>query len=252
MQNIIDMIQNGDITNNQLLQKLTTLHNDNCDEVDGLQTLLSLKDKALEEQSYILVKQNEALQVQDKNKSTLLLNEQSLKQQSVSFQLECKNLKHKLNVLTNEAKAAREQTKRNKAAIKLRDDKIARLEKAKSEDVNLLGSLATVYSKGDDVLLIYPARLTVGVDGKRQEQAVLLYSNREGCFVTCFLDNDDEVACSTFINNDAPIKEQTRALINKHTMSMSDEAAVFAQSWLYRVNRVQGMKINKIDMACFK
>ncbi len=35
-------------------------------------------------------------------------------------------------------------------------------------------------------------------------------------------------------------------------MKISDEAAEFAQQFLYRVNRVQNMNLNQFDLTCFK
>lgn len=226
-------------------------YNSICDVVEARDSTIEKLEQSLAEQSNILVKQHDALLVQDKNKSTLLLNQDSLKHQLVSLQLSNKTLEHQIKVLKKEAKAAKEQITRNKAALKVRDSKISKLEK-KKPNTDGIQPLVTIYSKGSDVLLIYPSKLTLGVNGVKQEQTVLLYTNRCGAFVTAFLDNDNEVAFSSFINKESEIADRTKALINKNTMQVSDEAAKFAQDWLIRVNLVQKQVINPVDMACFK
>jgi len=154
--------------------------------------------------------------------------------------------------MKKEAKASKEQIKRNKSALAQRDAKLKKLGKLTKESGIKLHELNTVYCKGDDVLLIYPTKLTLGIDGVKQEQIALLYTDRKGCYTTAFLNNDDKVAFTTFISDTADISDQTRKLINKNCMSVSDDAAEFAQQWLYRVNRAQNMKLNAFDIACIK
>ena len=251
MQKIINSIQAGDITDNNLLQALLKYGNESADQFNEVCDELEKRNTTLEEQSNILEKQHMALQKQDNDKKTFIKNEESLKKQSVTFQLENQTLKHQLQVMKKEAKAAKEQTARNKASIKQRDAKIKKLEKKPVAGKPELSPLTTVYCKGEDVLLIYPSRLTIGVNGEKKEQVVLLYTNRKGSFATCFLDNNNEVAFSTFINDSSDISLQTKKLIEKNCMQVSDEAAEFAQTYLYRVNVIQGMKMNPIDFTCF-
>jgi hypothetical protein len=250
MENILKAIQSGDITDDKLLELLVKNENKNVDDYNEIHDTLLLRDKALNEQSSILEKQHLALLKQDADKKIFIENEGSLKAQSIGFQVENKNLKHQLAVMKKEAKASKEQIKRNKAAIAQRDAKLKKASKPAKESGIKLHELNTVYCKGEDVLLIYPSKLTIGVDGVKQEQIALLYTNRKGCFITAFLNNDDEVAFSTFIDDKADISEQTKKLINKNCMNISDDAAEFAQQFLYRVNRVQNMKLNAFDFAC--
>jgi len=252
MENILKAIQSGDMTDNKLLELLVKHEDKNVDDYNEIHDTLILRDKALTEQSAILKKQHEALLKQDGDKKIFQANEQSLKTQSIAFQVENENLKHQLSVMKKEAKASKEQIKRNKAAIAQRDAKLKKASKPTKETGIKLHELNTIYCKGEDVLLIYPTKLTLGIDDVKQEQIALLYTNRKGCFTTAFLDNNDEVAFSTFIDDKAEISEQTRKLINKNCMQISDDAAEFAQQFLYRVNRVQNMKLNQFDLTCFK
>ena len=116
----------------------------------------------------------------------------------------------------------------------------------------MLQPLTTVYTKGEEVLLIWPSQLELGVNGTKSKQTVLLYTDREGCYTTCFLDENNEVGFTTPIRNNAEISEQTRKLINKNCMQISEECKDFAQSWLYRLNVIQKGTIKPIDMTCFK
>jgi hypothetical protein len=252
MQNIINAIQSGDITNNKLLQDLTIYNDKVVDEFDEVMDALENRNTSLDEQSHVLKKQHEALLKQDSDKKIFLKNEDDLKKQSIAFQVENKNLKHQLSVMKKEAKASKEQIKRNKAALAVRDSKLKKVNSHTKETGIKLHELNTIYCKGEDVLLIYPTKLTLGIDGVKQEQIALLYTDRKGCFTTAFLDNNDEVSFSTFISDKADISDQTRKLINKNCMNISDDAAEFAQQFLYRVNRVQNMKLNQFDLTCFK
>ena len=242
MQNII----------NEITEKLAEYESKSVDDYNDIHDTLLLRDKALAEQYEVLEKQHLALLKQDADKKIFLKNEGDLKNQSIAFQVENKNLKHQLAVMKKEAKASKEQIKRNKAALAQRDAKLKKVSKPTKESGIKLHELNTIYCKGEDVLLIYPSKLTLGIDGVKQEQIALLYTDRKGCFTTAFLNNDDEVAFSTFIDDKADISEQTKKLINKNCMKISDEAAEFAQQFLYRVNRVQNMNLNQFDLTCFK
>jgi len=242
MQNII----------NEITEKLAEYESKSVDDYNEIHDTLLLRDKALAEQYEVLEKQHLALLKQDADKKIFLKNEGDLKNQSIAFQVENKNLKHQLAVMKKEAKASKEQIKRNKAALAQRDAKLKKVSKPIKEGGIKLHELNTIYCKGEDVLLIYPSKLTLGIDGVKQEQIALLYTDRKGCFTTAFLNNDDEVAFSTFIDDKADISEQTKKLINKNCMKISDESAEFAQQWLYRVNRVQNMNLNQFDLTCFK
>ena len=255
MQNIINKIQSGDITNNQLLQDLTVYNDKVVDEFDEVMDALDDINSKLEEQNYILEKQNEALQVQEKNKAVLLKNEEDLKKQSVLFQQKAANLEHQLKVTRKELKTSKEQIKRNKAGIAQRDAKIKKLEsKSKGKVITdeTLQPLTTVYSKDEDVLLIWPSQLELGVNGKKSKQTALLFTDRQGCYVTCFLDENNEVGFSTPIRNDAEISDRTKLIIQKNCLQVSNETAEFAQDWLYRVNVIQKGIIKPIDLTCFK
>ncbi len=251
MQNILELIQSGDITTNKLLQSLVQHEDKQVEEFNEVITTLEERDTQLQEHSDILAKQHEALLKQEKDKKTLIANEQDLKRQSVSFQQENKTLRHQLEVAKKEAKATKEQTKRNKAAMKVKDQKIAAFgkKKAPAQD-GQLHPLNTVYCVGESVLLIYPQPLELGIDGTKSKQITLLYTNRKGCFLTTYLDNENNVAFSHFINEDADISDRTRKLIIKNTLGIPDDVAEFAQSWLYRVNIVQKMNLEPLDLIC--
>ena len=252
MQKIINAIQSGDITNNKLLQELTVYNDKVVDEFNEVMKALEDRNTSLEDQTHVLKKQHEALVKQDSDKKIFVANEESLKKQSVAFQLENKGLKHQIAVLKKEAKAQREQVKRNQAANKAKDAKIKRLGKQQGGDDSKLQPLTTVYSNESEVLLIWPSQLELGVNGKKSKQTVLLFTDREGCYVTCFLDENQEVGFTTPIKNDAVISDQTRKLIQKNCMNMSDECAEFAQAWLYRLNIIQKGVIKPVDMTCFR
>lgn len=261
MQDIINKIQSGDITDNQLLKALTDYENKTVDEYNEIVDAVEAQNNVIDQQAAeikrgaeVLEKQHLALLKTEENKKIFLANEESLKKQSIQFQVECKNLKHQISVLKKETKAQKEQTKRNKQALKVRDEKIKRLEKSKGNKfaTDKLQELNCIYSKGKDVLLIYPSLLTADIDGVRKRQVSLLYTNRNGCFVTAFLDKDNKVCFSHFINDDADISERTRSLINKNTMRVSSEAAEFAENWLYRVNVVNGGLVDSLDLMCHK
>lgn len=253
MQNIIEKIQNGDITDNELLTAIVANENKHVDEYNNVSTLLGLRDEEITNQNYTLLMQDKAIRKQVDNETIFKKNQTDIKKQSVAFQLENKTLKHQLAVLKKEAKATKEQTKRNKASNNALTAKIERLQKSKPKtDKTALHEMACVYSKGRDVLLVYPAKLELGIEDKRQDQVVLLYTDRKGCFVTVFLDNEDEVSCSSYINDDANVADRTKVLIRKNSMTISKEAAEFAQTWLIRVNRMQNMQIQPIDLTCFE
>lgn len=255
MQNIIEKIQSGDITNNQLLKSLTTYENKTVDEYNEVIEALEDRNTKLDEQCHVLEKQHQAIQKQQSNEKTLIKNVDDLKKQSVAFQLSNKTNEKTIAVLRKEAKAAKEQQKRNLAAAKIKDSKIKKLEselaKVKATG-NQLGALHNIYDKGDDVLLVYPTKLTLGVDGQRKEQACLLYTNRLGAFVTVFLDNDNEVAFSAFVNDRDSVNERTLAQIDKHCMKPSPDAAAFAEQWLIRINIQQKGVIRPVDLTNLK
>ena len=254
MQNIIEKIQDGDITNNKLLQELTTYENKVVDEYNAVIDAIEERNTQLEEHSHVLEKQDQAIRKQQENEKTLLKNQEDLKKQSIAFQLSDKTKEKQIIVLRKEAKAAKEQQKRNLAAAKAKDARIKKLEaelaKTKKAD-NQISPLNTIYSKGQDVLLIYPSKLTIGVDGSKKEHTCLLYTDRLGSFVTVFLDNENEVAFSSYVKDRDSVNSRTLALIDKHCMAVSEEAAKFAEEWLYRVNILNKGVINPIDMVCY-
>lgn len=255
MQNIINKIQSGDISQNFLIDALIQHENKSVDEFNEVMDALDDRNSKLEEQNYILEKQNEALQVQEKNKAVLLKNEDDLKKQSVLFQQKAANLEHQLKVARKELKASKEQIKRNKKSMTAKDARIKRLErqgKGKVITDETLQPLTTVYSKDEDVLLIWPSQLELGVNGKKSKQTALLFTDRQGCYVTCFLDENNEVGFSTPIRNDAEISDRTKLIIQKNCIQVSNETAEFAQDWLYRVNVIQNGVIKPIDLTCFK
>ena len=206
----------------------------------------------IKELEHIVTTQHEAILKQTHTESTLKkVSESSLKQATAAI-LKLSETNHKLSVSKKDDKAKKEQVVRLKASNKVLESKVKRLEKKKPSTQNdKLQPLTTVYCKGDDVLLVFPSLLEFGVDGEKKKQATLLYTNKTGCFVTCFLKNDNEVSFSTPINDKSEISQQTRNLIEKNCMSIPNEAADFAQSWLYRVNIQQGTTINPIDLTCF-
>ena len=253
MQNIIDKIQTGDISNNQLLQQLTTYNDKTVDEFNEVVDKVEELSDSLESQNNILVKQHAALLKQDNDKKIFQANEESLKKQSVAYQLENQTLKRQIVIMKKDTKAIKEQVTRLKASSKLRDSKIKKLEKAKaSKKDTKMDALDTIYCKNQDVLVVYPAKLLLGFEDSKQQQVVLLYTDRKGCFVTCFLNSDNEAAFSSFIDEDAGISDQTRKLINKNTLQVPDDVAEFAQQWLYRINVIQKMEINAIDLVCVR
>ena len=92
MQNIIEQLQSGDITNNQLLQQLTTYENKVVDEYNEVIEAIEDRNTKLEEHSMVLEKQDQALRKQQSNEKTLIKNQDDLKKQSVAFQLSNKTL----------------------------------------------------------------------------------------------------------------------------------------------------------------
>lgn len=254
MQEIINKIQNGEITDNQLLQALSSYNDQQVDEYNEIVELMEKQSQKLEEQGHALETQHQALLKTREDRRIYIANEESLKKQSVAFQIENKKLEHQISVLRKEAKTAKEQIKRNKSAIAARDAKIKKLEKSNpsNKETTKMGELNCVYSKGKDVLLVYPSLLTLGVDGEKKEQVSLLYTDRSGSFITAFLDNNNEVAFSHFINQDAEISDRTRSLIHKNCIKISEEAGKFAETWLYKVNVMQNKVIQPIDLTCHK
>ena len=249
------------MSDNQLLKALSDYDEKTVNEYDEAVTQIELRDTEIavheekaREIEHVLKSQHEALLKTQDDKKIFLANEDSLKKQSVAFQIEAKTLEHKLSVLKKEAKASKEQTIRNKKAIAARDVQIKKLEKAvpsKKENAKM-PELNCIYSKGKDVLLVYPSKLTLGINGVKTDQAVLLFTNREGCFVTAFLDENQEVAYSDFIDDDAKVSDQTKRLIKKNCMKVSEGANSFAQSWLYKVNVMQKSVVEPIDLTCHR
>lgn len=209
--------------------------------------------KSLSDAEHVLMVQNEAITKQAKSESNLKLSLDDLKKQSVAFQLENKTLMHQIIAMRKEARAQREQVKRNKAANTTLKARVERLQKTKAADgTNTISNLTCIYSVGDDALFVFPNPLTIGVDGTVDKQVILLYTNHSGCFVSVFLDSNDEVGASTFINKDSDIADRTKELIKKNTMQISDTAAEYAEQWLIRVNRHQRGRVNDIDLVCMK
>ncbi len=253
MQNIINKIQSGEITNSQLLTELVNYDNKSSDEYNEIVGILESRDKSIAELEHVASKQHEAMLTQRSNEEIYKKNQIDLKKQSIAYQQKNQQLEHQLSVVKKEQKKQREQIKRNKSAMAQRDARIKKLEKQSKQDARgaKLHPLTTIYSKGESVLQVYPQPLELGIDGKQSKQIALLYTNRKGCFVTAFLDNNHEVAFSSFVNQDAEIADRTRALIQKNTMQVPNEVAEFCQTWLYRVNIINKMSLNEMDMACF-
>ena len=255
MQNIINKIQSGDISQNFLIDALIQHENKTVDEFNEVMDALDDRNNKIEEQNHILKTQHEALLKQDKDKKIFIANQDDLKKQSVLFQQKAANLEHQLKVARKELKTSKEQIKRNKKSMLAKDAKIKKLEgKSKSKAITdeTLQPLTTVYSKGEDILLIWPNQLELGVNGNKTQQTVLLFTDRQGCYVTCFLDENNEVGFSTPIRNDAEISDRTKLIIQKNCLQVSNETAEFAQDWLYRVNVIQKGVIKPIDLTCFK
>jgi hypothetical protein len=264
MQNII----------NDITAKLAAYENNQVDEYNEVVAALEESESRVAQYAVTMLEQNElikkqvaqiadkdnvlevqhkAILVQDKNKNALVAHDSKLKKQAVAFQLENKSIKNQLEVNKKKLKSLKEQIKRSENAIQARDIKIKNLEsRVKHSKSGDLGQLTTVYSKGNDVLLVYPSKLTIGTDAGKKEQVVLLYTNREGCFVTCVLGENNELNCSTFIDNNADISDRTKSTINRYTMSITSEAEAFAKEWMHRVNVTQKMQLHPADIKCFK
>jgi hypothetical protein len=236
---------------NEIAEKLSAYESKAVDEYNEVIDALEDRNTKLQEQSDVLEKQHQALKVIDRDTKKLAEVNEQLKKQIVNEKLANSSLKHMLDVAKKELKSLKSQVKRNKAAMKAKDAKLAKLEKFKGKTEDEITPLQTIYSTENDILQIYPQQLELGIEGKKRKQVALLYTDRKGCFITCCLDNDNEVAFSSFINHGADIAERTRALINKNTMQVPNCVAEFAQQWLYRVNVIQKMKIERIDLTCF-
>ena len=99
MQNIINAIQSGDITNNKLLQELTTYNDKVVEEFNEVMDALEERNGTLAEQTHVLKKQHEALLKQDSDKEIFKANQESMEKQSVSLLLKNKGLEHQIKVL---------------------------------------------------------------------------------------------------------------------------------------------------------
>lgn len=67
MQELINLIQSGDLTNNQILQRITTIHDQNCDETDeAIECISALEAKDTLNQIVILELKSKLEQEQNK------------------------------------------------------------------------------------------------------------------------------------------------------------------------------------------
>ena len=246
MQNIINNLD--DWNKKTLIAELVAFndktvdeYNEACEIVENNQAYIAEIESKNTDCMAALAKQHEALIMLKKNKDTLL-------NRTTIAQNKCDSLEHQLSVLRKESKAQREQIKRNKAAIKQRDAKLSKLEKFKGKKEDTVKPMKTVYLRDTHVLQVYPSR----IEGKFGDQVVLLYSPMNGCYVTCYLDENNELSHSSFINDDSKASERTIALINNNTMQIPDDVKEFAAVWLYRVNVKQKRTLMTSDLQLTK
>ena len=235
----------------KLSEQFLTFANDQTDEYNGIMDIVDSKNNDIQDKDNVLANQHKARLVQQEHERKILDANKLLNNQSRIYDNENKALKHQLDVLKKEAKTQKEQTKRNQKSIKAKEARIAKLEKGNKSDLQLQ-QLTTVYHKGNDQLIIWPRSMKIGIVGDEWEQTVLLYTNSRGCFVTLFLDRENEAHCSTFMNDFSGTKDQTRKLINKNTMQVPEEVAEFAKNWMYKVNVMNDGKLEPIDLICVR
>lgn len=271
MQNIINLIESGDITNNDLLTKLIEYENEQVNDYNKLIDKNHELQQSVDDIQHTLEMQHEALLLQDENEKILRANEKDFEAANKSLTAGIKALEdkamqaiaiakerktaaetaeHQLKVARKEIKAFKEQVKRNKAAMSVRDAKLAKLEKQATEhrkSAKTMGELVQIASIENEQLLMFPTRQIV--NGKRQ--SVLLYTNGSGCYLTAHL-VDGQPAFSNFINKDCNLAERTKQMIINNCMDASPRIQEISAQWLYKVNIMQNCDVKLDDMQLIK
>ena len=248
MQELINKINSGELSNKQIIEELVVFndktvdeYNEACDIIENSRAHLEELEKTNAEYEHTLKMQHEAL-------LKLKTNQDLIKNKTTIYKNKAESLEHQLSVMRKENKSQREQIKRNKAAIKQRDAKLAKLEKFKGKKEDTVKPMKTVYMRDNHILQVYPSR----IEGKFGDQVVLLYSPMNGCYITCFLGENNELTHSSFINSDSTASERTKTLIKNNTMQIPDDVKDFAVSWLYRINIKQKMILAPSDLKLTK
>lgn len=274
MQEIINEVIAGTLNTNQLLTKLHTFGDDSAKEfnalfdesamqksiITDLEALRVEHEKALTETGQVLKAQHEAVELQAANEKALIKNNEMLKKIAMTERNNYTVLKEAslakdlaISTTKKELKEAKKKEKDAKALNIIKQKKIDRLMKNKpSKELPIEGMIHTVYAVNDEIFQLYPPTLTCGLGGKVQDKmVVLLFTNRNGCFITASY-FDDDIIFSSWLNPDNTLAEKTLKTIENNTTLPSDEAKDFALSWLRRVNVTQKGKLTKRDTLTYR
>lgn len=159
--------------------------------------------------------------------------------------------------LTADIKAAKEQVARNRKANTLLVSRNARLTKEakthREAKTDNMAQFPCVYNVDGEMLVVYPQmhRMNLG-DGSKVDQAVLLFTDMSGVFLTACLDVNHEAVFSSPLRNGCNLSERTVNTYRKHSIRPSQAVVDFARIWLYRVNIEQKAQVEQVDLILYK
>ena len=251
-----------------IIKELIDLNNNHVDEFNQLADTCELQQRELIDLNKWKSDSVKTLEAQHKAIEVQQQRESKLKAEANMLAIKANNastLEHELKVLRKESKAQKEQVKRLKAANVEKEKKIKRLEKSSvatvtkgivskqgfidNPDLGAIYTLFTNNANNGEIVQLYPHSLTMREQGKEFKGYVLLHTDNTGAFTTVVMNSEHEVDCVVPIRFDDDTPERTKNLCQKFVKGISEEAKVFCQQWLYRVNVIQKgkLKINDLE-----
>lgn len=215
----------------------------------------------LKKENHVLTTMNELLKTENNEVKLILVDAEKLasKHQDLSANYASlvtqKSTTDKLLKIANkdlkQAKQNANKHKTNNATLTKRNERLTKEAKQeRTKGVADIPQLNTIFEADNEILIVYPQIHKMNNGTSMVEQAVLLYTDRRGCFLTVCLGDDNEAIFSSPLRpND--LSERTIATYRKHSISPSSEAQEFATKWLYRVNIQQKTKVEKVDLIKF-
>lgn len=217
--------------------------------------------EALKKENEVLTTMNELLKTENNDVKLILVDAEKLAEKHTGLASNYQSLVSQkettdklLKVANKDLKQAKQNASKHKASnasLLKRNERLTKEAKAeRAKRVVDIPQLNTVFEIENEVLIVYPQIHKMNNGTKMVEQAVLLYTDMRGCFLTAYLDENNEAVFSSPMRpND--LSERTIATYRKHSISPSQEAQDFATKWLYRVNIQQKTKVERIDLVKF-
>lgn len=228
----------------------TTDFNDIIDETEQLR-----------KQNEALTTLNRALELENNEVKLILLDAEKLAQKHKALESNYRSLTSQketsdklLRVANKDLKTAKHNSakhKKSNAELAKRNERLtSQIKLDREKNVADIPQLNTIYDAKEEVLIVYPQIHRMNNGTSIVEQAVLLYTDRRGCFLTVCLDDNNEATFSSPLrpNN---LSERTIETYRKHSISPSKEVQEFATKWLYRINIEQKTKVEKVDLVKF-